>query len=127
MNWTWIAGQRSANAGSACAISPLTAAVEASTGERPSRARLLYLGQKVVDIAVTPAAVEPVVDALGATWTRMDTACRTEAFDPRPGPLCGWCPYAAECPEGRAEIRRRVELGRLGDHAPAVAQLAAAG
>lgn len=103
------------------------AAVEASTGERPSRARLLYLGQKVVDIAVTPAAVEPVVDALGATWTRMDTACRTETFDPRPGPLCGWCPYAAECPEGRAEIRRRVELGVLGDHAPAVAQLAAAG
>ncbi len=47
----------------------------------------------------------------------------TEVFDPRPGPLCGWCPYAAVCPEGQTEIRRRVELGVLGDHAPAVAQL----
>ncbi len=103
-----------------------SAAVAATTGEQPSRARLLYLGQKTVDIAVTTAAVDPVVDALGDTWARMLTACTVEVFEPRPGPLCGWCPYAAQCPEGQAEIRRRVELGVLGDHAPAVAQLAAA-
>ena len=42
---------------------------------------------------------------------------------PRTGPLCGWCPYTAHCPEGQAEIRRRVERGTLGDHAPAIAQL----
>jgi len=102
------------------------AAVEAAMGERPSRARLLYLGQKSVDIAVTTAAVTPVVDALGATWQHMQTACATHVFAPRTGPLCGWCPYAARCPEGQAEIRRRVELGVLGDHAPAVTQLAAA-
>ena len=103
-----------------------SAAVAATTGEQPSRARLLYLGQKTVDIAVTTAAVDPVVDALGDTWARMLTACTAEVFEPRPGPLCGWCPYAAQCPEGQAEIRRRVELGVLGDHALAVAQLAAA-
>ena len=102
------------------------AAIEASLGERPSKARLLYLGQKSVEIAVTPAAVEPVVDQLGVTWTNMQNACATEVFEPKPGPLCGWCPYAAQCPEGQAEIRRRVELGVLGDNAPAVTQLAVA-
>jgi len=25
-----------------------------------------------------------------------------EAFPPRPGPMCGWCDFAAHCPEGRA-------------------------
>ncbi len=101
------------------------AAIEATMDERPSRARLLYLGQKTVDVAVTAAAVQPVVDALGVTWQRMQTACSAEVFAPKPGPLCGWCPYAAQCPEGQVEIRRRIELGVLGDHAPAVAQLAA--
>ena len=24
------------------------------------------------------------------------------AFPPRPGPMCGWCDFAAHCPEGRA-------------------------
>ncbi len=102
-----------------------SAAVAAHTGEQPSRARLLYLGQRTIDVAVTPSAVEPVVDALGVTWSHMHDACTTEVFEPRPGPHCGWCPYTAQCPEGQAEIRRRVELGVLGDHAPAVAQLAA--
>lgn len=99
------------------------AAVEASTGERPSRARLLYLGQKTVDVAVTPAAVAPVVEALEVTWAHMETACRSDEFAPRTGPLCGWCPYTAHCPEGQAAIRRRVERGTLGEHAPAIAQL----
>ena len=102
-------------------------AVETAMGERPSRARLLYLGQKTVDVAVTTDAIEPVVDAFGATWQRLQTACRAEVFEPKTGPLCGWCPYAAQCPEGQAEIRRRIELGKLDEHAPAVAQLAAAG
>lgn len=25
-----------------------------------------------------------------------------DAFPPRPGPMCGWCDFAAHCPEGRA-------------------------
>lgn len=26
----------------------------------------------------------------------------SDAFPPRPGPMCGWCDFAAHCPEGRA-------------------------
>ncbi len=34
---------------------------------------------------------------------------REERFDPRTGPLCAWCPFAAQCPEGSREIRRRLD------------------
>ncbi len=99
------------------------AAVEASTGDRPSRARLLYLGQKAITVEVTPQATEPVLEGLQSTWLRMQTACAGETFEPRTGPLCGWCPYAALCPEGQHEIRRRAERGTLAEHAPALTLL----
>jgi putative RecB family exonuclease len=102
------------------------AAVEADTDERPRRARLLYLGQKVIDVEVTDAALDTVVGSLHETWHAVQRDCESEQFEPRPGPLCGWCPYAARCAEGTAEIQRRYELGVLPDHAPAVAAVARA-
>jgi putative RecB family exonuclease len=102
------------------------AAVEATSGERPRRARLLYLGQKVIDVEVTDAALEPVVASLHTTWGALQRDCDADQFAPRPGPLCGWCPFADRCPEGAAEITRRRELGVLGDHAPAIALIARA-
>jgi RecB family exonuclease len=44
--------------------------------------------QRAEDIAMEAAAAE----------ARGDVA----AFPPRPGPMCGWCDFAAHCPEGRA-------------------------
>jgi putative RecB family exonuclease len=102
------------------------AAVHAVADERPRRARLLYLGQKVIDIEVTDAAVGPVVDALHGTWQALQDDCAREEFAPKPGPLCGWCPFATRCEEGTAEIRRRYELGVLDDRAPAVPLVARA-
>lgn len=98
-------------------------AIEASTGVRPRRARLLYLGQKAVTVEATASAVEPVLADLAATWGRMELACSTATFDARTGPLCGWCPYVAQCPEGQAEIRGRAERGTLAGHAPALTLL----
>jgi putative RecB family exonuclease len=103
------------------------AAVEQATDERPRRARLLYLGQRVVDIEVTDAVLEPVVDTLHGTWASLQRACATDDFAPSPGALCAWCPYADRCAEGSAEIRRRHELGVLTDTAPALRLLARAG
>jgi putative RecB family exonuclease len=96
------------------------AAVHAATGERPKRARLLYLGQKVIDIEVTDAALDPVVDSLHGTWQAVQADCDREDFAPKPGPLCGWCPFVDRCAEGAAEVQRRYELGVLADSAPAV-------
>ena len=83
------------------------AAVKEDTGEMPVRARLLYLGQHPVGIDVTQPELDGVIEKLSGTWKAINTACDIDEFEPRTGPLCGWCPYADRCPEGTAEIANR--------------------
>jgi len=83
------------------------AAVEQATGEMPVHARLLYLGQRPVGIKVTREEIHSVVDKLTGTWAAINTACDTDEFEPRTGPLCGWCPYVDRCPEGTKEVAKR--------------------
>lgn len=86
------------------------AALAEETGRRPVRARLLYLGQKIVATGVTPVELEGAVGQLRSTWDEIGDACGADDFSPRPGPLCDYCPYAGLCPEGQAERNRRSEL-----------------
>lgn len=102
------------------------AAVEASTGERPEFARLLYLGQRVIETPVTEALLARSVADLSDTWERMIADVDAEVYEPTPGPLCGWCPYASECPEGLAELENRHASGRIRASAPALKFLAVA-
>jgi putative RecB family exonuclease len=95
------------------------AAIEAAEGEQPERARLLYLGQRILDIVVTDQRVRTATGQLAETWSDIQTACSTTEFEAKPGVLCGWCPFAAECPEGHAELTRRQAAGNLPAHAPA--------
>ena len=83
------------------------AAVEQATGEMPVHARLLYLGQRPIGIKVTREEIDSVVDKLADTWAAINTACDTDEFEPRTGPLCGWCPYVDRCPEGTKEVAKR--------------------
>lgn len=96
------------------------AAIEASTGERPASARLLYLGQHIVETDVTEDAISNAVGALGETWVAVNKAVETSSYDAQPGPLCGWCPYAGECPEGLAELEARHASGRIRSSAPSL-------
>jgi len=101
------------------------AALAAHRGERPARARLLYLGQRILDVRVTNARLDNAVGDLSETWGEMSTACQNEDFPARTGVLCGWCPYVEQCPEGRAELVARSNAGSLPAHAPAAALLVA--
>ena len=83
------------------------AAAEQVLGETPVRARLLYLGQRTIGTDVTPAALDQVVEKLAGTWAGITTACETDEFEPRTGPLCAWCAYVEHCPEGTAEVAGR--------------------
>ncbi|MEM9200338.1 MAG: PD-(D/E)XK nuclease family protein [Actinomycetota bacterium] len=83
------------------------AAVQEATGEMPVHARLLYLGQRPVGIKVTQDEIDGVVEKLAGTWSAINTACDTDVFEPRTGPLCGWCPYVDRCPEGMKEAAKR--------------------
>lgn len=100
------------------------AALAAHHGERPGRARLLYLGQRMLDIRVTEARVDNAVEMLTQAWVEIDTACANDQFEPRPSVLCGWCPFVEQCAEGRAELVARAEAGRLPAHAPSAALVA---
>jgi putative RecB family exonuclease len=88
------------------------AAVHASTGEMPVRARLLYLGDRHVATDVTNAALDSAVGRLGDTWSAIQTACSTDSFAPTTGPLCGWCPYLDRCTEGQEAVAARTAAGR---------------
>ncbi|MDZ7679175.1 MAG: PD-(D/E)XK nuclease family protein [Acidimicrobiales bacterium] len=102
----------------------LYAAAVATEGEAPVRARLVYLGSRSLETPATDHAVADAVTALRATWDQLCEAVRTDTFDPEPGPLCGWCPHVARCPEGLAEIQRRHDEGRLRSDAPGAALVA---
>lgn len=98
------------------------AALTAATSQQPHRARLLYLGQRILNVAVTDRRVEAATAKLSTTWNGIVNACVTETFEAKPGILCGWCPFVGQCPEGQAELTRRAEAGTLPAHAPAAAQ-----
>ena len=96
------------------------AAIEASTGERPTSARLLYLGQSIIEAEVTEQSISHAVGSLGETWVAVNTAVETNEFKASPGPLCGWCPYAGNCPEGLSELENRHIAGRIRSSAPSL-------
>jgi len=100
------------------------AALSRSTGEQPERARLLYLGQRILDVSVTDRRIEEAEGGLAGTWQEITEGCSTDTFDPKPGVLCGWCPFVERCQEGRAELTRRANEGTLPAHAPAAALVA---
>jgi putative RecB family exonuclease len=96
------------------------AAVQCDTGAMPARARLLYLGQKIVDIDVTSDNIAEAVTELQDTWHRLNAACDSGEFEANTGPLCGWCPFVERCAEGSTEVQQRVNGGRMRLDAPAV-------
>lgn len=100
------------------------AALHRSMDEIPDRARLLYLGQRILDVRVTERRLEEAVENLSGVWDNIGTACAQDSFDPRPTVLCGWCPFIGQCEEGRAELTRRVDAGSMPAHAPATALVA---
>ena len=85
----------------------LYAAALDAIGQVPQTARLMYIGSRCIETEVTPDAMSEVKVELASTWTDVGAALANDDFPPTTGPLCAWCPYADECPEGQAEIERR--------------------
>jgi RecB family exonuclease len=62
--------------------------------------------ERAEDIASEAAAAQAI-----ATQTEPDDS----SFPPRPGPMCGWCDFAAHCPEGRAAAQPRASWAGLAE------------
>jgi putative RecB family exonuclease len=97
------------------------AAVEASFGQRPLGARLHYLGQRTLGVRVTPSNLGDAVQELATTWSSLISDCENNTFDTSTGPLCAWCPFLAECPDGQKEVITRNEAGSVRADAPGLA------
>jgi len=97
------------------------AAVEASFGQRPLGARLLYLGQRTLGVRVTQQNLSDAVDELATTWSSLTNDCESNEFATSTGPLCAWCPFLAECPDGQQEVVSRNEAGSVRADAPGLA------
>lgn len=102
------------------------AALTELEGRKPAKAQLLYLGQKAVEVEVTDENLTEAVDELRTTWLAIMESCISQEFQASAGPLCGWCPFVAQCPEGTAEVLHRDKIGKLRSDAPALERIAQA-
>ncbi len=102
------------------------AALTELEGQKPAKAQLLYLGQKVVEVEITDESLTEAIDELRTTWLAIMESCISLEFDASTGPLCGWCPFVAQCPEGTEEVLHRDKIGKLRSDAPALERIAQA-
>ena len=102
------------------------AALTELEGHKPVKAQLLYLGQKAVEVEITDDNLAEAVDELRTTWLAIIESCISQEFEASPSPLCGWCPFVAQCPEGTAEVLHRDKIGKLRSDAPALERIAQA-
>ncbi len=82
----------------------LYAAALADNGSAPGRARLMYLGNRIIEVEVSEEETSRVVEALAGTWAELTESVEADEFPTRPGRQCGWCPYAEVCPDGRLQL-----------------------
>lgn len=102
------------------------AALTELDGSKPAKAQLLYLGQTAVEVEITDENLAEAVDELRTTWLAIMESCISQEFEASTGPLCGWCPFVAQCPEGTAEVLHRDKIGKLRSDAPALERISQA-
>lgn len=95
------------------------AMIEAIDGEMPTLGRLVFTAHaKEISTSITRRTVDEAKEEAVTVWGEINHAFKTENFEPKTGPLCGWCPFAAECPEGLADLKQRRANKKLKPKAP---------
>jgi len=100
------------------------AMVEATTGERPVRGRLIFTAHsEVLETDFTDKSVGALVNKVTATWQDVKDDFEGRGFKTQTGPLCAWCPVMPTCPPGAAEVTMRMKKGRVREDAPGYAMI----
>ena len=95
------------------------AMVEAAEGVLPAEGRLVFTAHaKVVSTPITRDSVDAVKQIAVDTWNSVKRSFKNDNFTPVTGPLCGWCPFVSECPEGMDYLKERLASGKLKSNAP---------
>lgn len=101
-------------------INLYAAMIEAVQGTRPVLGRLIFTTHaEAVDVRINDRSINEAVTSAATAWADIHTAADTGVWEEKGGPLCGWCPFVAECATGLAEIRDRYSKGKLKPTAPA--------
>ena len=96
------------------------AMVEQVDGVRPGEGRLLFTTfGRTIATRIDGESVAEAVGLASETWEDLHAAEAARRYEPKPGPLCGWCPFVADCEPGLVEVRERYAAGRLKATAPA--------
>jgi putative RecB family exonuclease len=84
---------------------------ERNFGRRPSRVRLLYLGDPI-EISTVPSeqSSRAIERKFGAIWTAVERACDRDDFRPRPSKLCDYCAFRVYCPSFGGDIAEAIRV-----------------
>lgn len=82
-------------------------AAEQITGLPAPVAELRYVRVgEVRTVRTGKAAQETVAEDLRRAWRQITSACLEDDFTVNPSPLCAWCPYESQCPQGQRAARQ---------------------
>ena len=97
------------------------AMVREQLGETPTRVSLVFPAhQEWVEADATQKSMKAITTELSGVWKDIHKSIKDDNFPPSVGPLCAWCDFVAECPEGIQETENRWNQGRVREDAPAV-------
>lgn len=93
-------------------------------GIQTNRAELYYIkGKMIVGAQINQESHDAVKRHLEEAVTSIQGFIDEDEFPPVTSPLCGWCPYALDCPEGEEHIMNMRRFGRMRSDAPAYLEL----
>lgn len=97
------------------------AMVREELGHDCSRVRLMFPSfRENIEQESNERKQKVVTDSLAGVWESINNSIEHDDFPPSVGPLCAWCDFVGECPEGQQETINRHRQGRVREDAPAV-------
>lgn len=81
-------------------------------------AALMYLGKEIVQTEINEIVLRRTRKRLSKAIASMGTSLSTGDFEAKTGPLCAWCDFLIDCPEGIEEVYRLARYGRVRADAP---------
>jgi putative RecB family exonuclease len=81
-------------------------------------AALMYLGKEIVQTEINEVVLRRTRKRLSKAIDAMTTSLSTGVYEPKVGPLCAWCDFLIDCPEGQEEVFRLNRYGRVRKDSP---------
>lgn len=92
-------------------------------GIEADEGQMIYTREKtIIDVDFTEETRAAAM-AYMENATNLVSDCFDTHFHPETSPLCGWCPFVLECPEGKANVIEMNGYNRMRKDAPALSMI----